>query len=545
MQGLGCWVSLLLVAPAFAEEPDAGRTIEYRPANPGGADDPSQLLRSSGLPMSDVGAAADAGTKVPVDPVLDAGPLPEDEVHGRIGAVARLSYQRTSSFPADETGLPLTIAPLETRIRINPEVHFRGFGFVVEADAATGALAGTPDEEQVGARVPHPAFSALELRQLFVEYKWKTGAFRVGQQLSQWGLGILANAGAKDAEPGDFGQQHFGVTSYRALLVGRPLARFGGWFRAIEPAFAADLVVRDGNAEFVRGDKAFQAVFALRFVLDPDRNLGLYAVYRSQRLSGSTDDARSTDVVAIDVAGRWTFSRTDFRAFNLGFEWVGVTGTTTLGRTAANPQLQVRQFGAAVKASYRRGSAQLYLDWGYASGDQNPGDDRVENFRFDRDYKVGLVLFDEVLGYQSARSAQRAADPTLFGLPPEGVEHSATGGSVTSAWYLFPRLRYGLCDWLDVYGGPLFAFSTARLTDPFNSSLRGGTAINYLGGKPGNYLGTELDLGVQARWQAMDLLLISATLEAGLLVPGDAFRMASGAVMGPVGMGRLRLAANL
>ena len=94
-------------------------------------------------------------------------------------------------------------------------------------------------------------------------------------------------------------------------------------------------------------------------------------------------------------------------------------------------------------------------------------------------------------------------------------------------------------------GWPLFAFSTAKLTDPFNSRLGGGTSINYLGGTPGNYLGTELDLGVQARWRPISLLEISATFEGGLLMPGDAFMMPSGVPMPPVGLARLRLAASL
>lgn len=554
---LSCLVPLFVARVAFAQDPspgvgaDAGApTVEPRAANPGGADDPAELARASGLAGGAQAEATDAGgpalvTEVAL-PAADAGSvLIEDEVTGRIGASARVSYQHTTRFPLDDIGTTLSPHPLETRLRINPEVHFRGFGFVAEADTATGALLGVPADTVVASRVPHPEFAALELRQLFVEYKWKTGVFRAGQQLSQWGLGILANGGSKDAEAGEFGQQHFGSLTYRAMIAGRPLFSFGGAFRAIEPVIAADLIVRDGTAEYVNGDRAFQAVFALRYVVDPEHNVGLYAVYRSQRASGVTDNARATDVFVVDLAGKWTFSRTDFRAFNVGFELAAITGTTTQGRTDTAPLLQVRQFGAAVKTSYRRGRSQLYLDWGYASGDQNPGDDRIENFRFDRDYKVGLILFDEVLGYQSARSGLRAADPALLGQPPEGVELAPTGGSVTSAWFLYPRVRYGIFEWLDVFGGPLFAFSTARLTDPFNSRIGGGTSINYLGGVPGGYLGTELDLGVQMRWKPVDVLLITGTLEAGLLLPGNAFTMRAGGVMGPIGMGRLRLAASL
>jgi len=546
------WLLLLLVAQAaFAQDLDAGPQVSPRVSNPGGADDPAELVRDLGINDGGLWVGDDAGAPAPVlaevlMPPADAGSvLITDDVTGRIGASVRVSYQATSTFPGDETGTTVINNPLETRLRVNPEVHFRGFGFAAEADAATGALLGLPRDNAFASRTSHPAFTPLELRQLYVEYKWKTGVFRVGQQLSHWGLGILANGGAQDAAPGDFGQQHFGSLTYRAMLAGRPLFNLGGKFRAIEPVVAADLIVRDGTADLSKGDEAFQGVFALRINADADRNAGIYVVYRHQRARGVTDNARATDVVVLDFAAKWQFLKTEYRALTVGVEVAGITGTTTQGRNDNAPVLTVKQVGAAAKLSYRYGRAQVYLDWGFASGDQNPGDANLENFRFDRDYKVGLVLFDEVLGWQSARSAFRAADPNLLGQPPEGVDLAPTGGAVTSAWYLFPRFRYGIREWFDVYGGPLFAFTTARLTDPFNSRIGGGTSVNFLGAAPGAYLGTELDIGAQVRWKPIDMLTIGLTFEGGLLVPGEAFKTRANGVMGPVGVARLRLSASL
>ena len=78
---------------------------------------------------------------------------------------------------------------------------------MAEADAATGAIVGVPPISLTGDRQPVPSIRALELRKLYLEYKWASGAFRVGQQTSMWGLGLLANDGGKDPEAGDFGQQ--------------------------------------------------------------------------------------------------------------------------------------------------------------------------------------------------------------------------------------------------------------------------------------------------------------------------------------------------
>jgi hypothetical protein len=187
----------------------------------------------------------------------------------------------------------------------------------------------------------------------------------------------------------------------------------------------------------------------------------------------------------------------------------------------------------------------VYLDFGYASGDQNPNDARQEAFKFNRDYPVGLVLFNEVLGWQSTRAAARAADPKLLGQPPEGVNLVPTQGAFSGAVYVFPKVRYGVREWIDVYGGPMFAWTTAKLTDPFNSKIGGGTSQNYLGAHPGDYLGTELDVGLQVRFHPVPQLTLSGTLEGGVLFPGDAFNMGVGGVMGPVGLGRIRLSANL
>lgn len=68
------------------------------------------------------------------------------------------------------------------------------------------------------------------------------------------------------------------------------------------------------------------------------------------------------------------------------------------------------------KLNLKKGRWGLLLDGGFASGDQNPYDARLQNFRFDANYKVGLVLFDQVLGYQSARTASGALmSPTGLG----------------------------------------------------------------------------------------------------------------------------------
>ncbi len=555
LRKLGFSLSVALISTAaFAQDADAGLTPKA--ANPG--DGAAPVIRE--LP-ADATLDEDGGTPAPLQvdlpPAATTAAGKNDEkkeekkddsswnLTAALAASARINYGGSTLFPLDADRTTFPIAPFETRVRVTPEIHLGGFGLIAEADAATGAITGTPPDSLVGDRQPNPAIRAVELRKVYLEYKWATGAFRVGQQTSNWGLGLLANDGASDPGAGDFGQQHFGNLTYRALLAARPVYGWGGNWRAFEVALAADLIVRDNFGEFAKGDRAFQGVLALRFNKDAENNFGVYAVYRNQRNVNVTDGGKATDAIVIDFAGRWHLLKTRNRDFKIGWEFVGIGGTTTQARNENAAVLKLAQFGGAIKTTYRIGRTYIYLDGGYASGDQNTADDRVENFRFDRDYKVGLILFDQVMAYQSGRSGVRASDPNLTGVPPEGADLIGTAGSITGAWYLFPRIRLAMADWLDGYGGPLFAFSTARLTDPFNSRIGGGTSLNSLGGTPGLYLGTELDLGVQARIKPISELTITLTGEGGLFLPGDAYNLPTGGMMSPVAFGRVRLGVSI
>ena len=456
-----------------------------------------------------------------------------------IGGSLRLAQTLVSRFQVDDQ---TTVAPnpFEARVRVAPELKYGAFRLAVEFDAVNGAAFGNPGPTIVASRVPVPPATAIELRQAFLEYRWATAAVRVGQQTSQFGLGILANAGAADAAPGDFGHARLGSLTWRALVIGRPLFSLGGAWRAVEPVLAVDLVVRDSTADFYQGDRAVQGIVGVRFNVDAERIVALTAIYRRQRADYSPAGDRATDVFAIDLSTKWTFSRV-----SLGFEVAGIVGSTTVGRTNEFPVMQVRQLGALAKLAWRLRSTTILLDLGFASGDNNPYDDQLNAFRFDRDSHAGLILFEQVLGYQSARSALRLVDPDLVGVPPEGISLLPTGGSITSAAYLFPRLNQSLADWLDLYGGPLVAFSTAKLTDPYSSRLLGGGAqLNYLGTKPGDYLGTEVDVGLQGHWDLTADLKLAGTLEGGAFFPGNAFARAGGR-MDPVGLVRLRLMLSL
>ena len=127
------------------------------------------------------------------------------------------------------------------------------------------------------------------------------------------------------------------------------------------------------------------------------------------------------------------------------------------------------------------------LEAGYASGDSNPFDDASTGFSFNRDFKVGLVLWDEVMLFQSQNGAARLADPNLVGRPPNGVDLLPTEGAVTNALYLKPTVRWrpALLDGkVLVAGGSGGAGPGGRGDRPVAAWLRpdGGPVVPHWGG---------------------------------------------------------------
>ena len=116
----------------------------------------------------------------------------------KIAATLRLAQTMSSTIVLDDLGTSEQPTPFELRVRLGPELKFHDFSLISEFDVATGAVFGTPDSTVVAARVPTPNFRPAELRALYLQYRWATGAARLGVQTSNFGLGMLANAGARD-----------------------------------------------------------------------------------------------------------------------------------------------------------------------------------------------------------------------------------------------------------------------------------------------------------------------------------------------------------
>jgi hypothetical protein len=165
------------------------------------------------------------------------------------------------------------------------------------------------------------------------------------------------------------------------------------------------------------------------------------------------------------------------------------------------------------------------FEYGFASGDDDPRSSTpLTVSTWPRDTNLGLLLFEQTLAFQSARSAAvgienlRQLDADSFPLTEVSTE-----GRVTNTHAIFPQLFYDPTPELRLKAGVLFAFAAVPVTDPIQTLLAfdgdeiSDDRLNYNGGKGGNYWGTEIDLGVEYRY----LDFFEVALEAAVLLPGS------------------------
>jgi hypothetical protein len=443
-----------------------------------------------------------------------------------------------SSFPLDRYGTSFggPSASPEVRVggRFSSGAAWAPFALLVEgeADLLTGVVA--PDPGVAGQGFPGSEGLAVQLRKLHARASFgKALHLDVGAQTNHFGMGLVANDGAHDWQPGSasFNDPRGGDRVLRAELSTGPLTPLG-----LAAAFGVDKVL--GDDVLLAGDSARQVFGALLVGVGKPVSGGAYIVRRHQENAAGV----ATDVTVFDVTGKATLAIPG-AVLGLETEWALVSGTTGLGATLDYPTHDVLELGGAARASIDAGALGAVLDFLYASGDQNPYDHKENGFRVDPNFAFSLLLFRQVMAAQSARTTVTAADPLLAARAPQDLERVPTRGSATNTVAFSPKLRVRPLAGLEVYGGPIFAFANVANIDAFNTEISGGTPRSPLGGPAGRYLGTELDLGVRYR-----MLLHGSELtlgvEAGVLEPGDAYlaldETRMGAVYGGRGMARYR-----
>jgi hypothetical protein len=373
------------------------------------------------------------------------------------------------------------------------------------------------------------AGTPIEVRRLYGDVVTPIGLLRIGRQPITVGTSVQASDG--DGRTNRFGFSREGNSVDRVLFATKPLEalnapgqRDKSDQRGLIMVLAYDRLVTDAVRLF--GDDVHQTIVNFRF-LSPDNRFAkdtLLSTFWVHRF----DWQYATRVHAIGARAQARFGKL----------FAGVDAAVNLGSTREVAEAYqivnndpivdqtVRQLGVRAAARWDERLWSAYLELDYASGD---GDPQVRTpltqFVFAEDANVGLLLFEHVLGFQSARAAAAGTEILRrLGGVSYPVEAVNTRGAFTNAFAIFPQVDFRPHPTVLLRGGVLMAWAPEPVVDPLASlQARDGATIdddlvNFAGGKPGNYYGTEL-CG-RAQWRFLDHF--AADLEGALLLPGDA-----------------------
>jgi uncharacterized protein (TIGR04551 family) len=285
---------------------------------------------------------------------------------------------------------------------------------------------------------------SITVKRAWAEVTTPLGRLMFGRMQSQWGLGILANGGNDiDSDYGDLADRIMWAARYMGIVgaLGADFAGEGPTSQAIfqSQGQAWDLGQLDDVSQYVavlgyRPAEEEQLV-RLRSGL-PAFAGGAYYVFRNQVLSsegtdwlGNQDNAehirRDAWAHIIDLWFQFRYER--FRAET---EWTviygGIMCTETANWDFVERNAEVLQWGGVLQLEYtaigqptvRSNRLRFGVEAGYASGDPNEeglsaaagildqrgaalgvaGADTLSRFRFDPDFNVDLILFEQILG---------------------------------------------------------------------------------------------------------------------------------------------------
>ncbi|RJO67330.1 MAG: hypothetical protein C4523_09805 [Myxococcales bacterium] len=408
-----------------------------------------------------------------------------------------------------------------------------------------------PDSYTYGLKAIEP----IKLRRAWGEANILVGELRVGRMPAYEGRGIVLNDGDNDlnrfgpAGRGDtadrilFGTKPIEVV--KAAMKGDPGAADSRLDRGLLFGFAYDSLVND-QAQFL-GDDTYQFAFSLTYKLPEfalgsapcgDLRAGFAYVYRT-----GEDIGLKLHIMALETSVR-------IENFRLETQWGVLQGETreiseaqSLFRTTGPgsiPETQsIKAWGMFAIADYDVGPVTLTFEVDYASGDDDPrGDSDLTQFYFAEDTKVGLLLFPQVLAFESARSAAAARYFVRKAEIPVTVETNAnpssqieTNGGFTNAIAIFPQVTWRIADFVFVRTGALLAWAAKPLIDPYATLYHYDAddleddKVNFNGGRPASFYGTEFDLRLSFNlWEEHFLF----DLEGAVLLPGDALKDENG-----------------
>ncbi len=390
----------------------------------------------------------------------------------------------------------------------------------------------TLDEQQLG---------ELNLTQSYGLLVHERYALLAGLVRPQFGLGLAANGGGQHrphsvrASPYGIGRAGDRVLRAQVSWMPAPAGKRdstmnGHWESdAVIPlglSVATDRVYVDDNARSTEGDDARQYSVGVRVEIN-NMLATLAALYRQQTHAEGGETAVRSLLGHLDSAWSIPHGGTTASVWLEG-EIALIDGHSSYSRSAVRGgDLEILSMGGAVRAGITHRAYELVTELGYASGDDSAFDREGHNFRFDKNYRVGALMFAQESRVATAISASNIQDPTFRARPPRGYDTIATGGAIENAVYINPRAVIRFADWGSINLGYLYGQTVAPWNDPYRSGLNGGAPSSPSGEIDTYGLGHELTGGVELTYRVarMDLHLRNWV---AWYQPGDIFRTPDG-----------------
>ena len=383
---------------------------------------------------------------------------------------------------------------------------------------------------------------SIAVKRVWGEVSTPVGILRFGRMGSHWGLGMLHNDGnAIDNDYGDTVDRvsftaeplpGFYITPMLDFNVEGPTS-----VRTLEGGQPFDLSNSDDAHSYIIAAQRRDTEQERRAKLDANGtvfNYGLHFTYRTQRndaadtLSqpfGVTEGANASTVTNAVVARKADifmpdlWAKVERKEFRIEAEFAGIFGniqdrSLSASTTNTNQSLGVIQFGGVLQGEYKflNGDLEIGGEIGFASGDATPGfgnyprrkgsgpngftelgdtdgpqyrctagceNSTITNFRFNRDYRVDMILYREILG------------------------------GVTDSLYFKPKAKYRITQGFEAFASAIYSRTL------FPESAPGAA-----------YTGSNASLGIEinggARYETEDGFY--GQLQYGILFPLEGFR---------------------
>ena len=245
------------------------------------------------------------------------------------------------------------------------------------------------------------------------------GRFSLGRMPMQWGSGILWNDGNDVYDEYGDSADRFQVTTKvgPVFIMGAYDVQYEGFLGAPDDMQAASLAV--GYRTETLG-------------------VGMLNNYRFRPEEPYAYQAYTGDLWAMAQLG----------PVHAEVEAVGVFGGGDL-ETGAN-DITVMAFGVMAKGHYQGEKLGFGGEFGVATGDDDPDDEKLTAFSFDRDHNVGLLLFEEPLPtLQTSVMNDSNGGRTL--------DAAQSGDAISNAVYFRPSIRYKILPQLEAEAAWLVA----------------------------------------------------------------------------------------